>query len=82
MASTRQGAPVPGAGIFAADSMAGITASLIFLGVGWSASTVAGSTLLTRSVAARNRPQVQGLSDALMNVAGAAGGASPARSWP
>ncbi|TAP44939.1 MFS transporter [Arthrobacter sp. S39] len=62
-------------GIFAADSMAGITASLIFLGVGWSASTVAGSTLLTQSVPARNRPQVQGLSDALMNVAGAAGGA-------
>ncbi|MEV4954781.1 MFS transporter [Paenarthrobacter nitroguajacolicus] len=62
-------------GIFAAESMTGITASLIFLGVGWSASTVAGSTLLTQSVPARNRPQVQGLSDALMNVAGAAGGA-------
>ncbi|MFC8522346.1 MFS transporter [Pseudarthrobacter sp. NPDC057230] len=62
-------------GIFAADSMAGITASLIFLGVGWSASTVAGSTLLTQSVPAPNRPQVQGLSDALMNVAGATGGA-------
>lgn len=62
-------------GIFAADSMAGMTVSLIFLGVGWSASTVAGSTLLTRSVAAPDRPQVQGLSDTLMNVAGAVGGA-------
>lgn len=62
-------------GIAAADSTVGITASLIFLGIGWSASTVAGSTLLTQSVPARNRPQVQGQSDALMNIAGAAGGA-------
>ncbi|WP_394250409.1 MFS transporter [Arthrobacter pityocampae] len=62
-------------GIFTADSMTGVTVSLIFLGVGWSASTVAGSALLTRTVEARDRPQIQGLSDALMNGAGAAGGA-------
>jgi MFS family permease len=62
-------------GIFSANSMAGVTVSLIFLGVGWSASTVAGSALLTQSVIPRHRPQVQGLSDALMNAAGVVGGA-------
>jgi MFS family permease len=44
-------------GVFAADSMAGVTVSLIFLGVGWSASTVAGSAVLTRTVDARERPR-------------------------
>ncbi|WP_458117254.1 MFS transporter [Arthrobacter sp. D2-10] len=62
-------------GLLAADSMTGVTVSLILLGVGWSASTVAGSTLLTQSVPLGQRPQVQGLSDALMNTAGAVGGA-------
>lgn len=62
-------------GFFAAQSMTGVMITLIFLGLGWSASTVAGSTLVTRSVATQNQPQIQGLSDALMNVAGAAGGA-------
>lgn len=62
--------------VLGADSTLGVTAALILLGVGWSASTVAGSTLLTRTVSPTHRPQVQGLSDALMNVAGAIGGAA------
>ncbi|MHC5560882.1 MFS transporter [Kocuria sp. U4B] len=62
-------------GFFTADSMIGVMWALVFLGVGWSASTVAGSTLLIQSVDAPQRPSVQGMSDALMNVAGAIGGA-------
>lgn len=52
-----------------------ILTGLFLLGLGWSCATVAGSTLLTESVAARHRSQVQGLSDTLMNLVGAAGGA-------
>ncbi|MEV6673790.1 MFS transporter [Streptomyces sp. NPDC051162] len=52
-----------------------ITAGLLLLGIGWSCATVAGSTLLSESVAAEHRAEVQGLSDTLMNLVGAAGGA-------
>jgi MFS family permease len=48
---------------------------LVLLGVGWSASTIAGSTLLAESVAQQDRVAVQGVSDMLMGAAGAAGGA-------
>ena len=51
-----------------------ITAGLILLGVGWSASVIAGAALLTRSVERDVRPLVQGFSDLTMNLAGAAGG--------
>ncbi|WP_307837306.1 MFS transporter [Aeromicrobium sp. YIM 150415] len=51
-----------------------ITAGLILLGVGWSASIIAGAALLTRSVERDVRPLVQGFSDLTMNLAGAAGG--------
>lgn len=52
-----------------------VAAGLFLLGVGWSCATVAGSTLLSESVDAAHRPEVQGMSDTLMNLAGAAGGA-------
>lgn len=47
---------------------------LTLLGLGWSAGLVSSSTLLTESVPLRDRPTVQGLSDLLMNLGGAAGG--------
>lgn len=48
---------------------------LLLLGLGWSCSMVAGSSLLAESVPAAERPRVQGASDLLMNLFGAAGGA-------
>ncbi|MDT0451178.1 MFS transporter [Streptomyces hesseae] len=52
-----------------------VTAGLFLLGVGWSCATVAGSALLSESVAAEHRSETQGLSDMLMNLVGAAGAA-------
>ncbi|MDI2033838.1 MFS transporter [Paenarthrobacter nitroguajacolicus] len=53
-----------------------VTAGLILLGLGWSAATIAGSTLLAESVSPDDRVTVQGVSDTLMGGAGALGGAS------
>ena len=50
-----------------------VTTGLVLLGLGWSAATIAGSTLLAESVAAGDRVLVQGVSDTLMGVAGAVG---------
>ncbi|WP_108250294.1 MFS transporter [Planctomonas deserti] len=58
-----------------ADDTALVTVGLVLLGLGWSASTVAASALLTDLVTGSARPRVQGRSDLAMNVAGAAGGA-------
>jgi len=55
----------------AGEAMGLVTAGLVLLGLGWSCSLVAGSTLLGESVAREARPAVQGLSDLLMNLAGA-----------
>ena len=51
-----------------------ISIGLILLGIGWSASVIAGSALLSQSLAPDVRPAVQGLSDLVMNLAGASGG--------
>lgn len=51
-----------------------ITVGLVLLGLGWSAATIAGAALLTRSTDPAVRPLVQGLGDLTMNLAGAAGG--------
>jgi MFS family permease len=51
-----------------------ITIGLVLLGIGWSASVIAGATKLTASLAAEDRPVVQGFSDLVMNLAGASGG--------
>lgn len=63
----------------AADSTTQITAGLVLLGLGWSASLIAGSALISTSLmntalAPEVRPAVQGLSDLVMNLAGAGGG--------
>ncbi|MEV7226360.1 MFS transporter [Polymorphospora sp. NPDC051019] len=52
-----------------------LVAGLVLLGLGWSATMVAGSTLLSESVPVEARPATQGLSDLLMGLAGASAGA-------
>ena len=56
---------------------------LTLLGLGWSASTVAGSALLNDAAPADRRVRVQGRSDLAMNLAGAVGGAvsGPLLAW-
>lgn len=51
-----------------------IMAGLVLLGIGWSASVIAGAAMLTASLDVDVRPVVQGFSDLAMNLAGAAGG--------
>ncbi|MFJ5696957.1 MFS transporter [Arthrobacter sp. NPDC093139] len=60
---------------FGQGSTTAVAAGLVLLGVGWSASTISGSTLLAESVSQQDRVAVQGVSDMLMGVAGAVGGA-------
>lgn len=57
----------------AGDRVWQVTAGLTLLGIGWSCGLVAGSAMLSESVAIERRPAVQGLSDLLMNVCGATG---------
>ena len=52
-----------------------IALALIVLGLGWSATMVAGSTLLSESVPLELRTSAQGLSDMTMGLAGASAGA-------
>ncbi|HEX7744242.1 MAG TPA: MFS transporter, partial [Micromonosporaceae bacterium] len=52
-----------------------LSLGLALLGLGWSATMVAGSTLLSESVPVAVRPAAQGLSDLVMGLAGAAAGA-------
>lgn len=68
---------------FGMESYALITAALICLGLGWSASTVAGAAMVSGAVDIAHRPQLQGTSDLLMNLSGAAGGlvAGPILVW-
>lgn len=52
-----------------------LSIGLLLLGLGWSASTVAGSSLLSKSLTADEKINVQGLSDSLQSLSGALGGA-------
>jgi len=52
-----------------------VIVGLILLGLGWSAATVAGSTLLTESTPREMRTRIQGFSDVVMSGSGALGGA-------
>lgn len=61
-------------GLSAADDVLSLGIGLFLLGLGWSCTLIAGSTLVTDEVEPRERPSVQGLSDLTMNVAGALGG--------
>ncbi len=60
---------------FAGDSSVAMTVGLILLGLGWSASVVAGSALISEAVGVHDRAALQGFSDLSMNSAGAIGGA-------
>ena len=62
------------AGLGHADRLM-VTIGLTLLGLGWSAATVAGSALLSATLPADEKTNVQGLSDSLMNLSGAFGGA-------
>ncbi|GAA0381431.1 hypothetical protein GCM10009541_25000 [Micromonospora gifhornensis] len=59
----------------AGHSTVRLAVGLVLLGLGWSATMVAGSTLLSESVPDAIRPHAQGLSDLLMGLAGALAGA-------
>jgi MFS family permease len=52
-----------------------VTLGLIFLGLGWSASTVSASALIAEVVTGAARTKVQGRTDLVMNISGAGGGA-------
>ena len=61
-------------GLAPANSVPLLAVGLFLLGLGWSCTLIAGSTLLTDDVDQADRPSVQGLSDLVMNLAGAIGG--------
>jgi MFS family permease len=52
-----------------------LAGGLMLLGLGWSATMVAGSTLLSDAVSGEMRASAQGLSDLMMGLAGASAGA-------
>lgn len=58
---------------FGQASTTAVTIALVLLGLGWSASTVAGSTLLTEASAEELRTRRQGRSDLAMSLVGASG---------
>ncbi|MHA7280593.1 MFS transporter [Arthrobacter sp. MDT2-2] len=58
-----------------AGSEGWVTASLVLLGLGWSACVVSASALVAGAVDVAERAPVQGSSDLVMNLAGALGGA-------
>jgi MFS family permease len=75
VAAVQYGAVVLGAGTLA-SVIAGYVPTLMFvglflLGVGWSVGLIAGTTLLTASVADESRVEVQGAGDLLMSLGGA-----------
>ncbi|WP_245851985.1 MFS transporter [Mobilicoccus massiliensis] len=53
-----------------------VTAGLVLLGLGWSASSVAGATMLTSSLPPAQRVEAQGFTDALVSLVGAIGAAT------
>jgi MFS family permease len=59
----------------AGESTTAMTVGLILLGLGWSASVVAGSALISDSVGVYDRAPLQGFSDLSMNATGALAGA-------
>lgn len=72
-----------GQGFFAASvfvvalgqlSNAAVTVGLVLLGLGWSASTVAGSALVADLATGKTKLRIQGRSDTIMSLAGAFGG--------
>ena len=62
------------AGTAPGDGTAQLSAGLMLLGLGWSCTMIAGSTLLSESIPAEVRPSVQGTADLMMGMSGAAAG--------
>jgi len=62
-------------GFARADDAITLGIGLFFLGLGWSCTLIAGSALLTESVAPEFKSASQGASDLVMNLSGASGGA-------
>jgi MFS family permease len=62
------------AGTASGHESAQLAVGLFLLGLGWSCTLIAGSTLLTESIPAQERPNVQGTADLLMGIAGASAG--------
>ncbi|WP_168626607.1 MULTISPECIES: MFS transporter [unclassified Cryobacterium] len=60
---------------FVSHSEAGVTLSVTLLGVGWSASVIAGSTVVAESAEGPDRAALQGVSDLTMNAVAALSGA-------
>ncbi|HWM34133.1 MAG TPA: MFS transporter [Pseudolysinimonas sp.] len=60
---------------FGAEDNAVVVVALILLGLGWSAATVAGSSLIAESADPLRRTVTQGRADLTMSAAGAVGGA-------
>ena len=64
------------AGVSPAMNAVSLGAGLFLLGLGWSCTLIAGSTMLSESVSVEMRPSSQGASDLMMNLLGAVGGAA------
>jgi len=60
---------------FGAENLTAVTVGLVLIGLGWSASTIAGSALVTEATPAVVRTRNQGRNDLVMSLSGAAGGA-------
>jgi MFS family permease len=60
----------------AGHSTSAVTVGLILIGLGWSATTVAGSALITDQSTGAARTKAQGRTDLVMNLSGALGGAA------
>jgi MFS family permease len=62
-------------GTAAANDSVQLGIGLFLLGLGWSGTLIAGSTLLSETVSDHYRAAAQGVSDLVMNLSGAIGGA-------
>lgn len=62
-------------GLAPANSSTQLGIGLFLLGLGWSGTLISGSTLLSETVSDHYRASAQGVSDLVMNLSGAVGGA-------
>jgi MFS family permease len=62
------------AGTADGDQSIQLAIGLALLGLGWSCTMIAGSTLLSESMPLETRPSVQGTADLLMGISGASAG--------
>ena len=62
------------AGTAPGSATAQLSLGLMLLGLGWSCTMIAGSTLLSEAIPAEIRPSVQGTADLMMGMSGAAAG--------